>query len=560
MPDFRRLGLRACAVAAAAVLVSCSDETVPPPDEIGAVLSSGPAAEPAARFLAQSTFGPTPVGVDLVQRFGYEQWLQAEFDKPSESHLTRLRQLDAAGVDVGADEARISWWRSAIWGRDQLRQRAAFALSQIMVVSDLDGDLRGRPFTLAQYMDVMLVNAFGNYRDLMEDVTYSPAMGIYLTYLQNRKGDMNSGRVPDENYAREIMQLFTIGLVELDAGGRPVLVGGEPLETYDNDDVSGLARVFTGLSWKGGDFFDPDERAPDYLYARMQMFPEQHSQLEKSFLGVTIPPNTPGEESIDIALDTLFNHPNTAPFVSRQLIQRMVTSNPSADYVQRVATAFESGSYTGPSGVVYGGGERGDLKAVWAAILLDTEARNSAVAADPTFGKIREPVIRFAHWARVFTAEPAVLPSDLENTNADNDLSQQAFRSPSVFNFYRPGYVAPGTLSGAQGLVAPELQITHETSVAGYISVMSDYAQGGRDDLVPDYSEELLLADDPQALVDHVDALLTGGTMLATTKQRIIDVVAEIEVSGGDQDRDREERVEAAVLMAVTSPEYLVQR
>ncbi len=559
--------LRALSVATAFVLVSCADESLPDPNDLGTPVSAAvaPSQVDASRFLTQATFGPTAADIDLVTRFGYEQWIAAEYEKPSRSHLQRLRALDVQGEDIRDDDAHESFWRSAVYGRDQLRQRAAFALSQLLVISAEDGGVGGRPLTLASYMDVMLLNAFGNYRDLLHDVTYSPAMSIYLTYLQNRRTDEERGRVPDENYAREVMQLFTIGLLELDATGEPIPDGaGGFIETYDNDDVTELAKVFTGLSWNGEDFFDRDTRAPDHEYAPLKAFEREHSPEEKAFLGAVIPEGTGADESIAIALDTLFEHPNTAPFVSKQLIQRLVTSNPTPAYVGRVAAAFDAGVFTGPDGGTFGGGERGDLRAVWAAILLDPEARDAATAADPAFGKLREPVVRFAHWARNFVPEENTdeTPSSLRDSNRPDRLAQQAFRSPSVFNFYRPGYVAPGTATGDRQLVAPELQITHETSVAGYIDFMSRFIQDRvGDGYEPDYTDEIAIAHDPAALVGHLDLIMTNGAMRTETRDRILAAVNEIDIGPeSTEERDRSRRVQAALLMIVTSPEYLVQQ
>ncbi|MEO1311707.1 MAG: DUF1800 family protein [Pseudomonadota bacterium] len=407
-PASRRL--RAAALlATAAALAACGEDTIQEPGAIGAPLAAAqrPDQAEAARFLTQASFGPTMDEIETVSIYGYEQWIADQYGRPSRSHLQRMRALEIAnGGEIRDEDAYESFWEDAIYGRDQLRQRAAFALSQLMVISTNNDEIRGRPLTLASYMDVMLLDAFGNYRELLEDVTYSPAMGIYLTYLQNRRADEERGRVPDENYAREVMQLFSIGLVELDNTGEPLLAGGGvQIETYDNDDITELAKVFTGLSWNGDDFWDRDERAADHQYAPLKAFEEEHSPESKTFLDAFIPENTSTEESIRIALDTLFNHPNTAPFVSKQLIQRMVTSNPTPAYVGRVAAAFDAGVYTGPSGRAFGSGERGDLRAVWAAILLDEEARDPTYVADPGYGKVREPVVRFAHWARNFVPE-----------------------------------------------------------------------------------------------------------------------------------------------------------
>ncbi|MEO1137434.1 MAG: DUF1800 family protein, partial [Pseudomonadota bacterium] len=318
----------------------------------------------------------------------------------------------------------------------------------------------------------------------------------------------------------------------------------------------------TGLSWAERDRFfgRPDSLESEYL--PLVMFESEHSPEEKSFLGTTIPANTGGDESIAIALDTLFNHPNTPPFISRQLIQRLVTSNPSRAYVGRVADAFRSGSYTMPDGAVAGDGTRGDMRAVIAAILLDTEARDTTLINNPNFGKLREPVLRFTHWARAFGVEETGLEGAerLENTSAPSRLNQQAYRSPSVFNFYRPGFVLPGSESAAANLVAPELQIITGSSITGYANFMEAFIRSDVSDVnyIPDYTEELALAGDPAALVDHLDEILTYGSLRDESRTRIIQAIEAID---GSQQFPRDEtRVATAILLMMTSADYITQR
>jgi uncharacterized protein (DUF1800 family) len=389
-------------------------------------------------------------------------------------------------------------------------------------------------------------------------------MAIWLTYLQNQKADAAREVVPDENYAREIMQLFTIGTLELTPNGELRLDGGgQPIETYDNVDVTELAKVFTGLSWAERPQFlgRPETVRPEYL--PLVMFEEEHSEEPKAFLGRTIPADTSGDQSIAIALDTLFQHPNTAPFISKQLIQRLVTSNPSPEYVGRVADAFSSGSYAVAGGGVAGGGGRGDMRAVVAAVLMDDEARNATTASGAAYGKVREPVIRFTHWARAFgvTRTRVAAVEEVRDTRSPGSLNQQAYRSPSVFNFYRPGFVAPGTQSAAAGLVAPEFQITTAASVTGYANFMDNFIvnRDGRANFAPDYSNELALANDPAALVGRLDLLLTSGALSSNTRTRIISAVNAITGGSGQFSRD-ELRVRTAVLFVMTSSDYIVAR
>lgn len=518
----------------------------------------------ASRFLTQATFGPAETDIQRLRDIGMSAWLQAEFAKPQESLLQEVLLDEAAGQDVGPDQLAEAFWTRAVLADDQLRQRVGYALSQIMVASYADSQLAERPVAMANYMDVMAAGAFGNFRQLLENVTYSPAMAIYLTYLQNQKADEDREVVPDENYAREVMQLFTIGLLELQQNGELRLDGGgNPIETYDNGDITELAKVFTGLSWAREDnFFSRGERV-ESQYLPLVMFDEQHSQEAKSFLNTTIPPNTPGDRSIDMALDALFNHANTAPFISRQLIQRLVTSNPSPDYVERVADVFDSGVYQLPNGQNAGGGQRGDMRAVVAAVLLDPEARGVAVRNQTSYGKIREPVLRFTHWARAFGVRRTDIDDiePLQNTSPPSRLNQQAYRAPSVFNFYRPGFVSPGSESGAAGFVAPELQITTASSVTGYANFMEQFIAGEAEgaNFVPNYSNALSFANDPAALVDHLDTILTFGALSATTRDRTVNAVSAVTSGDGGFTRD-ERRVHAAILLIMTSPDYIIVR
>jgi uncharacterized protein (DUF1800 family) len=303
------------------------------------------------RFLNQATFGATPDHIAKAQQQWRWGWLQAQYALPATTHWDAVKADQAAWLAEdptrSADNITNATWDWAVWQNylsapDQLRKRVGFALSQIMVTS-MNGFAFGpanNALAAAGYVDVLERNAFGNFRQLLEEVSLSPAMGYYLSHRGNRKASYPRNdpsqpplRVPDENYAREVMQLFTIGVVDLNADGSPKLVNGQPKETYAEADVQGLARVFTGWDWEPNT--DPDRwRKP------MRHIPDRHSLEEKKFLGVTIPAGTDGPASLKIALDTLFNHPNTAPFIGKQLIQRLVTSNPSPAYVSRVAAAF----------------------------------------------------------------------------------------------------------------------------------------------------------------------------------------------------------------------------
>lgn len=532
----------------------------------------------AARFLSQASFGPDTASINDIASHGLESWFTAELEKPASLHLQTVLDSFADDGSFRDEEGDLlpgvrfaasnSFWKTAIEADDQLRQRMAFALSQIMVVSR-NSNLSEVPQTMAAYMDVLTEGAFGNYRDLMEDVTYSPAMSIYLTYLRNVKADPDIGRVPDENYARELMQLFTIGLVELNEDGSSAQGPDGEIELFDNTDITGLAKVFTGLSFSGTGFLTGIRNLPlSSYYTPLSMFDEFHSDEEKNFLGTTIPANTDGETSIDMALDAIFANPNVGPFVGRQLIQRFVTSHPSPEYVSRVANAFNTGTYQLPSGASVGNTQRGDLSATIAAILFDAEARDAATSVSNTsFGKLREPVLRFTHWARAFEVNSADATNEiiLLDTSSSELLGQHPYSSPSVFNFYRPGYIAPGTETGNAGLTAPELQISSAATVIGYPNFMTIFAF----DLSPkrnpniesayqaNYVAEAGLASDPSALLDHLDILLTHGTLMDETKTRITEAISEF---SADNDEGRQARARLASVLVMTSPEYLVLR
>ncbi|MEO1661957.1 MAG: DUF1800 domain-containing protein [Pseudomonadota bacterium] len=574
------------AIAAAGLfLAACGggggESSVPPTTPVGGggagSSGGGTAADPvskidtemqATRFLARATFGGSKSDIAALTGRDAADWVAGEFNKSTSVTMPALLALPRnSDGNIPSNRINTLYWDHVVGSDDQLRQRMAFALSQILVYSDAaDSDQPMR----AYYQDILIRNAFGNYRDLLEEVTYSSAMGEWLTYRGNRKGDPSRGRMPDENYAREVLQLFTIGLIELNRDGSPKLDGqGQQIETYSNADIEGLARVFTGLSWAGGEFFKEPQ---DGNIQPMEMYPEQHSQLEKVFLGTTIPAGTPGEETIDTALDTIFNHPNVGPFLARQLIQRFTQSNPSPAYIENVAMAFETGRFTAQGGRNFGTGQRGDLQATLAAVLLEpTLFAEPADGSTVTVGKVREPILRFTHWARAFDVSGLDAYNErrlLDTRGTDDSLGQQAFRSPSVFNFYRPGYIAPGTNAGEQDLTVPEFQIVNESSSVGYLNFMTDFAfdRGSQrdrdiDTYKPDYSEELALLETPGALVDHLDDLLTGGRMSDAEKADIVDIVSTVEIRTNTPENtaaDQEDAVQTAVTLVLNSPSYTV--
>ncbi|TQF67336.1 DUF1800 domain-containing protein [Pseudoalteromonas luteoviolacea] len=538
-----------------------------------------------SRFIQQATFGATPEQIRTLQGTSASQWFKSQLEVPASLVLPAVV---AAAPDDPDDEfnlfhieqTSLAFWRNSIAGQDQLRQRMAFALSELLVVSNAGGEvLTDIPEAVAAYQDLLIQNAFGNYRSVLELVTYSPAMGHYLTYMGNEKGNEQTGRMPDENYARELLQLFTLGVVALNKDGTAALNSeGLSVELYDNTDITGLARVFTGLNLNED---DPEELINTRFTKPMQIFPESHSEKEKTFLGLTIASGTDAQSSITQAIDHIFNHDNLAPFVSKQLIQRLVTSNPSPDYVSRVVAAFESGKFVLPDGSSVGLDKRGDLTATLAAILFDSEARQ---VASNTGGKIREPILRFTHWARAFNVqniEPKYIPQ-LWETGATADLGQHPYRSPSVFNYFRPGYKAPGSKSAEMGLVAPELQITNASSIPGYINFMTYFVMGQQQEadldelkeefdeigvnfdlekalqsFKPDYGPLLQIAQVPAELVSYLDLLLCANQMSTQTKDNMVAALSKVP---NDDDDGYLPRVHLAILMVMSSPDYIIQK
>lgn len=516
----------------------------------------------ASRFLAQATFGPTTELIDTVVHSGIEDWINAQIELPVTSMREAFDALQAVNPSSAPSRDWIfeTFWRHAVEAEDQLRQRIAFALSQIFVISLREGAVASFPRGAADFYSVLERGAFGNFRNLLQEITLHPMMGAYLSHLGNEKGNAETGRVPDENFAREIMQLFSIGLHELNEDGTVKKnAQGELIETYSNEDVKGLARVFTGFSWAGPDTsigrFQGWISVPDRDILPMQPYPQFHSTLEKRFLGTVINGQSTSNamQDLEIALDSLFYHPNVGPFIGKQLIQRLVTSNPSTAYVARVAAVFSNN----------GEGERGDLSAVVKAILLDDEARNGELISVPTQGRVREPILRLAHWMRSFNARPAdnrylLLGTDDPATS----IGMTVLRSPSVFNFYRPGYVPSNTPIADAGLVSPEMQITHETSMAGYLNFMLNAVElgtGSGNSISSRYETEVKLSHNPNKLVEHLNVLLMHGSMSESLQQWLLQAIGTVDLpASGDQSEARLQRVRIAVYLALSSPEYIV--
>jgi uncharacterized protein (DUF1800 family) len=504
-----------------------------------------PTEKEAQKFTAQAVLSTQPADIALIQEKGFSNWLETQFAIPQSK--SRWQWLVDTGFNVIANQNSQNGFDQAIWMKllsspDELRQRMTLALSQIIVVG-IDGlPIQFRQFAAANYWDILEDNAFGNYRTLLDKISTSVAMGAYLTFRGNQKAD-TSGRVPDENYARELLQLFTIGLYELNLDGTLKLVNGKPDETYSQDDISNLARVFTG--W---DYASTVNTTPDRTGVPMALIASRHSPEAKVFLGKTIPAGTDGVSSMKQALDHIFAHPNVAPFIAKQLIQRFVSSNPSPAFVQRIATIFNDN----------GTGVRGDLKAVLRAILTDIEA--TTISTSNTSGKLKEPLLRFLQWAKTFgaTTNTSVAADQWKVGNLSDPatrLGQSPGRSTSVFNFFRPGYVPPASQFASLKLTAPEFQITHESSVVGYLNFMQSTITNGIGDVKPNYTPWLSKTTDTAALVAELNKLLAAGSLSASTQSSIATAVASI---ANTTDADKTKRVQAAIFLVMASPEYLV--
>lgn len=522
------------------------------------VYSQAKTDDEAARFLLQAQFSASEAEIAAVRAQGYLPWLGEQMDRAP----TQTGWAWIASKPHGTVNTDDMIWNQLMTSADGVRKRLALALSEIFVVSANDVSSNWTAYMFAQYWDMLVAGVTGNFRQLLENVTLNPAMGYYLNTKGNQKENAQ-GRQPDENYAREVMQLMSIGLYQLNADGS-VKTGadGAPLETYAQDDVTNLARVFTGYDLdipaaERNTFTPPGEsytiESNAWTQRPMALTASRHSMLEARFLGATVPANTEGKAALRIALDTLFNHSNVGPFIGRQLIQRLVTSNPSAAYVKRVSDVFADN----------GAGVRGDMKSVFAAVLLDNEARSPAGLADPNFGHLREPMLRLVQWGRTFGAGSAAGTWKIGNrSDAASSLGQSPLRSPSVFNFFRPGYVPPSSAMADARLVAPEFQLVNETSVGGYLNFMQNVVPNGFNgrDVIASYAAEKALVLDPAALVRRLNLLMSANQLDAGTVELITNALATPAVTATSSDTLKNNRVYAAVLMVMAAPGYLVQK
>jgi uncharacterized protein (DUF1800 family) len=504
----------------------------------------------AFQFLNQATFGATEAEAGRLIGMRYEAWIDDQFRKLPSLQLPHLQSLPPPDFMGQLHPDRVDiWFRNSLSGDDQLRQRVAFALSEIMVVSQL-GALQGRPFAVADYYDVLARNAFGNYRDLLEEITLHPAMGVYLSMLGNEKPNPALNIRPDENYARELMQLFSIGLVELEIDGTVRLdANDQPIPTYDQDIIEGFAHAFTGWTWALSPVFGSGRVPVSSQYTPMEHWPEYHDTGPKQLLnGIVLPAGQTGEQDLSDALDNIFNHPNVGPFIAIRLIQRLTTSNPSPAYVRRVAEVFNNN----------GAGVRGDLGAVVRAILLDAEARPAA--ASDVDGKLKEPLLRLTQLYRAYNAQSAN-GGYRQLGGVSAIFGQGPLQSPSVFNFFSPFFAPPGEIRNA-GLVAPELEIATEyqnTFITNYMLLQTFGLNQANPDLRPndvyiDIQQEMNVAADIDALIDLVAGKLLGGQVSAPLRTEIAGMLERL------PEADPVLRAAEAIYLVVTSPEFAYQR
>ena len=534
--------------------LATGSQTFTPPPPPPPLPPPPPTARDAARFLAQATFGATPSEIPALQAQGFDSWLNAQFATPASPTTADLDALTAGGVTPVMNDFWDAFWKRAVTGNDQLRERVALALSEIFVTSAADSTLNGRPYGMSTYYDLLARDAFGNFRQLLQDVTLSATMGVYLDMLRNDKENPLTGRIPNENYAREILQLFSVGLYQLFPDGTLKLGGtGLPQATYDQSTVIGFSHVFTGWSWGNNPITETAWRNPtQYTWTYpMQVWPAHHSTGSKSLLrGVVLPAGQAPETDLAQALDNIFSDPNVGPFLCRGLIQRLVTSNPSPAYIYRCGQAFENN----------GAGVRGDLSAVVRAILLDYEARAEALTQKAGYGKEREPMLRLATLLRTFRATSPSGKYPFHNLDDPaTRLGQTPLRSPTVFNFFAPDYVLPGVTAEA-GLYAPEFEITTVVQAIGSANYLRNLIYNGVgsgvDKVTPSFADFLPFAGgaDTGPLVDQLNLALTAQGLPASARAIMVTALNQLPASNPTN------RVKAAIRLFMMSPSWIVQK
>ncbi len=518
-----------------------------------AVGGSGMSLDSAAssKFLSQATMGSGLEMIGQCQNMGISEWLDWQCGMTRQDFDSTFQMvLDCVYVDPGNGKIafpyfRMAWWQNMLTGEDYLRDRIAFHLSQLFVVSDLS-DLGNFGEGLASYYDMLHRHALGNFRDLLYNVTFHPSMGLYLSHLNNPKADTSLNQHPDENYAREVMQLFSIGLIELLPNGisKKNLYGNE-IPTYSNDEVIEFSKVFTGLGFDHPMAIFGSRRFYDFTKP-MIMYEQWHEPGPKYLLyGDTIPDGQTGLEDIDDAIDNLFHHPNVGPFFCRRMIQYLVTSNPSPDYLLRVVQTFEDN----------GLGVRGDMKSVIRAILTDPEARDCSYLESPGAGKLTEPMLRYLQLLRAFD----VFSSDSTFYSTGGLFQQLTFQAPlgapSVFNFFSPDYVPSGLPDGTF-LRGPEFQILNSYTALGNYNIINSVKENNQvlqhetATIQLDLDDELILAQNPEALINRFDLLFTHGQLTQASKDIIVNAMNQL-VSD-------EDKLEIALYLFMTSPEYVI--
>ena len=509
--------------------------------------------EEVSRFLNQATFGPT---FDMIQDLhnsgeSFAAWIDSQITM-SPTLITESMEREVMGGAIRNHQLfHRGWWRATAKGADQLRQRMAFALSQILVVSGQGSDVvRGSPEAASAYYEILQNQAFGNYADLLEAITYNLGMGSYLGHLRNQNEDPELRIFPDENYARELMQLFSIGLWELNEdGSRRFDHIGKAIPTYTNFHITELAKVMTGFNWGGTNSFYEYKNRPDLP---MTIWETHHERGEKFLVnGGYLPANMIPAKDVRTAIENLVNHPSAGPFIGRLLIQRFTTSNPSPAYIRRVSRAFSDN----------GKGIRGDLGAVIRSILLDPEARSQSISRGERHGKMREPYLTYAHLSRAFSSKNE---DDVFYILTDDHLDyfgQRPLMSPTVFNFYSPNY-QPADEAGEVDFFAPEFEILTPLRSVLWPNLLRknielgfayspDFTHLTRDH---DFTIERALINHPENLVDRLDLIFTYGTLKQETRQIILNMMND---AGLDSD---EKKLWTAIYAVMTSPEYVILR
>jgi uncharacterized protein (DUF1800 family) len=504
------------------------------------IVNNGTVVSPAAavRFLEQSSFGPSAEQVNQVQQVGFDSLLQSQFAAPVSVYPVPLP------TDMGLSKVQQQFFFNAVNNPDQLRQRTAFALNEIWVVG---ANKVSDPTGYTNYIQTLTNDGLGNYYNVMKDVTLTAAMGHWLDMVNNDKP--GAGQHANENYARELLQLFTLGLNQLNSDGTPLRDStGNPIPTYTQDDVMALGRALTGWTYPTQPGQALQRHNPEYYGGPMAPFESNHDAGAKTLLGQSVGAGQSAEQELDIVLTIIFNHPNLPPFVGKQLIEKLVTSNPTPAYVQRVAQAFASGKFNS-----YGSGKRGDMQATLAAILLDAEARrgDSATTADANDGKLREPVVMIVSIARAFHA--ASDGSGFQSRGAS--MSQDIFNSGSVFNFFPPDNLIPQTT-----LNGPEFAIFNTNTSLARVNFINSVVNGGFSTTAKLDFSPLISVSTPDQMVGWLNNLLLHGTMSDSMKQSILKAIATITTATPPSTSDLTNQAKTAVYLVTSSSQYQVQR